>query len=433
MFDMMDKEVIIDIKGLKKQYKLGQINADTLQHRVQSWWAKRKGKTDPNSKVDNDVSNRISGQTIMALDGIDLKIYKGESLGIIGRNGSGKSTLLKILSRITAPTRGSVEITGRVTSMLEVGTGFDGELTGRENIYLNGAILGMTKSEIDTKIEEIIEFSEVRDFIDTPVKRYSSGMYSKLAFSVAAHLDSEIMVMDEVLAVGDVAFQNKCLRTMKDAVDHENKTVLYVSHNMNQIRRLCDRCIVLQDGKIIFQGDTEKAIDIYTEKSMTRKTSRHYGEYTRPAWVVEDRIRIISSEFLNSPNAVYEDGENPVVRLRWMSNDEIKNISLRLELRSLSDSRIGIYLLKDFAKSEKNQIYQTDVEFDISNLVNGTYDMVYTFFIVDKFSNNHNLDCVPGLSFTKTGSSANESLVWEIQNWGYMSLPGAKILANSKA
>ena len=176
----------------------------------------------------------------MALNGVSLKVHKGEALGIIGGNGAGKSTLLKLLSRVTSPTEGKITLNGRIASMLEVGTEFHGDLTGRENVYMNGAILVMTKAEIDSKMDDIIEFSEVRDFIDTPVKRYSSGMYVKLAFSVAAHLDSEIMIMDEVLAVGDMAFQKKCLDKMKSAVKESGKTVLYVSHNMNTIRQLCD-------------------------------------------------------------------------------------------------------------------------------------------------------------------------------------------------
>ena len=194
---MCGREIAVKIQGVKKRYKLGQIGGGTLQADLQSWWAKVRGKEDPNTKIGE---NRIAGETFMALNGIDLTIYEGERVGIIGRNGAGKSTLLKLLSRVTAPTEGDIDIYGRITSMLEVGTGFNGEMTGRENIYMNGAILGMTKAEIDSKMEDIIEFSEVRDFIDTPVKRYSSGMFVKLAFSVAAHLDSEIMIMDEVLA-----------------------------------------------------------------------------------------------------------------------------------------------------------------------------------------------------------------------------------------
>ena len=204
---------------MKKKYKLGQIGGGTLQADIQSWWAKKRGKIDPNSKIGQQ--QRLVGSSFMALNGIDLTIYQGEALGIIGGNGAGKSTLLKILSQVTAPTEGKIELYGRIASMLEVGTGFNGEMTGRENIYMNGAILGMTKSEIDNKMEDIIEFSEVREFIDTPVKRYSSGMYVKLAFSVAAHLDSEIMIMDEVLAVGDMSFQKKCLEKMRSVAEEE--------------------------------------------------------------------------------------------------------------------------------------------------------------------------------------------------------------------
>ncbi len=258
---MDNKEVSINIKDVKKQYKLGQIGGGTLQGELQSWWARKRGKEDPNTRIGQ--KERIKGSTFMALNGIDLTVYKGEALGIIGRNGAGKSTLLKLLSRITAPTEGEIDIYGRISSMLEVGTGFNGEMTGRENIYLNGAILGMTKAEIDSKMEDIIEFSEVREFIDTPVKRYSSGMYVKLAFSVAAHLDSEIMIMDEVLAVGDMAFQKKCLDRMREAANKEGRTVLYVSHNMNTIRQLCDRCIVMDQGKIIYDGEVEEAVKKY--------------------------------------------------------------------------------------------------------------------------------------------------------------------------
>ena len=256
-----NREVAIRLSGVKKMYKLGQIGGGTLQGDLQSWWARVRGKEDPNTKIGTD--QRLVGQTFMALNGIDLTVYKGEALGIIGGNGAGKSTMLKLLSRVTAPTEGEIDIYGRIASMLEVGTGFNGEMTGRENVYLNGAILGMTRAEIDAKMEQIIEFSEVREFIDTPVKRYSSGMYVKLAFSVAAHLDSEIMIMDEVLAVGDMAFQKKCLDKMRDATKLDGRTVLYVSHNMNTIRQLCDRCVVLDKGKVIYEGDVETAIAIY--------------------------------------------------------------------------------------------------------------------------------------------------------------------------
>ena len=260
----METKPIIEIENLKKRYKMGQIGATTFKADWESFWAKVRGKEDPNVKIGME---RLVGQTFMALNGVDLKIYPGEAIGIIGVNGAGKSTLLKLISRITAPTEGKIILRGKVASLLEVGTGFNPELTGRENIYLNGTILGMKKEEIDAKINDIIEFSECRDFIDTPVKRYSSGMYVKLAFSVSAHLDNDIMIMDEVLAVGDVNFQKKCIDKMNDTITKEGRTVLYVSHNMATIRQLCKRCIVLRDGKIIYDGDVEEAIKIYSDET----------------------------------------------------------------------------------------------------------------------------------------------------------------------
>lgn len=268
-----NKEIAVKVSGVKKMYKLGQIGGGTLQADLQSWWARVRGKEDPNTKIGEE--QRSNGTTFMALNGVDLTIYKGEAVGIIGGNGAGKSTLLKLLSRVTAPTEGEIDIYGRIASMLEVGTGFNQELTGRENVYMNGAILGMTKAEIDAKMEQIIEFSEVREFIDTPVKRYSSGMYVKLAFSVAAHLDSEIMIMDEVLAVGDINFQQKCLQKMRNVAQEEGRTVLYVSHNMSTIKSLCNRCIVLDKGRVIFNGNVDDAINVYN-KSYQLELKKEY-------------------------------------------------------------------------------------------------------------------------------------------------------------
>jgi len=284
-------------------YRLGQIGGGTLQGDLQSWWARKRGKEDPNLKIGSD--QRLIGQTFMALNGIDLEIKKGEAVGIIGKNGAGKSTLLKILSRVTAPTEGTIDIYGRITSMLEVGTGFHPEMTGRENVYMNGAILGMTRAEIDSKMDQIIEFSEVGDFIDTPVKRYSSGMYVKLAFSVAAHLDSEIMIMDEVLAVGDMKFQQKCLNKMRDAATVQGKTVLYVSHNMNTIRKLCDRCIVLSEGKVIFDGDVEQAIEKYFGVNNTSQPTVNLDDIKREKYYANGPARMTALK-VKTENSVFE-------------------------------------------------------------------------------------------------------------------------------
>ena len=243
-------ELAIKIDHVSKEYRLGAIGGGTLKGDLQSWIARMQGKEDPNSKIGQGTDINI-GERFHALDDVSFEVKKGEAVGIIGHNGAGKSTLLKLLSRVTAPTKGIISYNGRIASMLEVGTGFHPELTGQENVYMNGAILGMTKEEIAQKFDQIVEFAEMEKFIDTPVKRYSSGMYVKLAFSVAAHLDSEIMIMDEVLAVGDMAFQKKCLEKMREAAQIQGRTVLYVSHNMNTIRQLCSRCIVLSKGRVI--------------------------------------------------------------------------------------------------------------------------------------------------------------------------------------
>ena len=277
---MQDQDLMIRLTGVSKVYRLGEIGSGTLQQDLQSWIAKRRGLADPNRKI--GFESIRSDEPFYALKDIDLSVRRGECLGIIGGNGAGKSTLLKLISRVTGPTEGEIDLYGRVTSMLEVGTGFHGEMTGRENIYLNGAILGMSRKEIDAILEEIIDFSEVREFIDTPVKRYSSGMYVKLGFAVAAHLKSEIVIMDEVLAVGDIAFQKKCIGKMLQGAHEEGRTILYVSHNMNTVRDLCDRCIVLNRGKIIYDGDVEKAISYYSSFLLNASGSvRDYSGYVR--------------------------------------------------------------------------------------------------------------------------------------------------------
>ncbi|MBN1304025.1 MAG: ABC transporter ATP-binding protein [Anaerolineales bacterium] len=274
---------VISVESLSKVYRLGQIGTGTFSHDLNLWWARVHGKPNPMRRIgETDHGNR-AGDEIWALRDINFSVQQGEVLGIIGRNGAGKSTLLKILSRITSPTRGRIRVKGRVASLLEVGTGFHPELTGRENIYLNGAILGMSRFEIDRKFDEIVDFSGVETFIDTPVKRYSSGMYVRLAFAVAAHLDPEILVVDEVLAVGDAEFQKKCLGKMGE-VAKGGRTVLFVSHNLPMIRQLCRRAILLNRGDLVQQGDSERVVSDYLAKAFA-------GQYS------EDVCSIISSFF----------------------------------------------------------------------------------------------------------------------------------------
>lgn len=256
---------VISVENLTKQYDLGVIGTGTLSRDLERWWAKVRGKQDPFAIIGREHMQKQKGESILALDDVSFSVKQGEALGIIGRNGAGKSTLLKILSRVTAPTSGVLKVKGRIGSLLEVGTGFHPELTGRENVYLNGAILGMKKAEVTRKFEEIVAFSGVEKFIDTPVKRYSSGMYVRLAFAVAAHLDPEILIVDEVLAVGDAEFQKKCLGKMGDVAE-QGRTVLFVSHNMTAIQNLCENAIWLDQGKIRESGKSEGVIDLYLSK-----------------------------------------------------------------------------------------------------------------------------------------------------------------------
>ena len=279
---------VVKAEQVSKQYRLGTVGTGTLSHDLNRWWYRVRGKEDPYLKIgeSNDRTTRGDSDYVWALQDVNFEVNHGDVVGIIGRNGAGKSTLLKILSRTTAPTTGSVKIKGRVASLLEVGTGFHPELTGRENIYLNGAILGMTKQEIARKFDEIVDFAGVERYIDTPVKRYSSGMYVRLAFAVAAHLEPEILIVDEVLAVGDAEFQKKCLGKMKDVSVKEGRTVLFVSHNMAAVVSLCDRGLVMANGRLAFDGTIGDCVKHYLQKTVSNA-----GHYIRQSALMEDCIR----------------------------------------------------------------------------------------------------------------------------------------------
>ena len=420
---MENKEIAIRLSGVKKMYRLGQIGGGTLQGDLQSWWARVRGKEDPNTKIGTD--QRLVGQTFMALNGIDLTVYKGEALGIIGGNGAGKSTMLKLLSRVTAPTEGEIDIYGRIASMLEVGTGFNGEMTGRENVYMNGAILGMTKAEIDAKMEDIIEFSEVREFIDTPVKRYSSGMYVKLAFSVAAHLDSEIMIMDEVLAVGDMAFQKKCLDKMRAAAKEQGRTVLYVSHNMNTIRQLCDRCIVLDKGKVVFEGEAEEAIGIYlknnaapmgTEIDLSQSRMKHLPK--------EIHGKIMHISLVGKDEPIYKYGEKIpyVVQLKAMR--DIEAPCLRLEIRTDDDMPIAATYMQELSKIPANTQNTYAFTFNTPGLVPGRYKTCVVLYEVNELGDYVDLDAVwPGFVFDIVDSDERIKVKWNTRHWGRIYVP----------
>jgi len=268
---------VISIENVSKSYQLGVINTGTFYGDLKRWWARQRGRSDPYQKIGEVDHGNRQGETLWALKDVNFQVRQGEALGIIGHNGAGKSTLLKILSRVTVPTSGEVKVRGRIASLLEVGTGFHPELTGRENVFLNGAIMGMSRIEVAQKFDEIVAFSGVEQFIDTPVKRYSSGMYVRLAFAVAAHLDPEILVVDEVLAVGDMDFQKKCLGKMNDVAE-TGRTVLFVSHNMTAITRLCERVILMEKGGVISDGVSTDVIAHYLSSSIGAHASKEWAD-----------------------------------------------------------------------------------------------------------------------------------------------------------
>lgn len=421
------EELAIKIEHVTKQYRLGTIGGGTLRGDLQSFIARKRGLEDPNSKIGSKQPAKV-GERFLALDDISFEVRKGEAVGIIGHNGAGKSTLLKLLSRVTAPTSGKISFNGRIASMLEVGTGFHPELTGRENVYMNGAILGMTRAEIDRKFDKIVEFAEMKKFIDTPVKRYSSGMYVKLAFSVAAHLDSEIMVMDEVLAVGDMKFQQKCLGRMGDAANSEGRTVLYVSHNMNTIRQLCRRCIVMDHGKIIFDGNTEEAIAIYMENdSKMALTIDCSGE--RSYKDIDGKIRFENITFLNRADSpIYNQGERVQLKVRYIANKELHNFAFRVVIQTPDKVRVGMAM--------SGQILHTDpgthsfhVEFPIDWLAPGKYNIVLVVTSINEFGTEQvhdRTECT--CTFEKVIKVAsNNQMTWVRSAWGNIMIPDLKV------
>ena len=324
-------------ENISKQYRLGQVGTGTLTHDLNRYWHKIRGKEDPYLKIGeaNDRSSKGSSDYVWSLRDINFEIEQGDAVGIIGRNGAGKSTLLKILSKVTQPTTGKIYTQGRIASLLEVGTGFHPEMTGRENIFLNGAILGMTQKEIKRKFDEIVDFSGVERYIDTPVKRYSSGMYVRLAFAVAAHLESEILIVDEVLAVGDAEFQKKCLGKMNDVTKGEGRTILFVSHNLTAIKELCRSGILLDQGRSIYTGGIEEAVIEYQKSSLTKSSYFHEGNLEDA--LGNENIRIL--EFSATPeNGKLIDVDSGIkVKLKFYNFSPNINLDSTFELRTFEE------------------------------------------------------------------------------------------------
>ncbi|MBN1251704.1 MAG: ABC transporter ATP-binding protein [Bacteroidales bacterium] len=338
-------ETVIKLENIGKQYRLGTVGSQTLRGDLQRWWYNLRGKDDPFLKIGQ--SNQLNQKSIIknhnsnyvwALNDINLEVKQGQILGIIGKNGAGKSTLLKLLSRVTTPTTGNIKVKGRIASLLEVGTGFHPELTGRENIFLNGAILGMTKAEIRSKFDEIVDFSGVEKYIDTPVKRYSSGMYVRLAFAVAAHLEPDILVVDEVLAVGDAEFQKKAIGKMQDVSSGQGRTVLFVSHNMASVKMLCSKGILLQEGNIIFDGNIIDTINSYVSKKENISGSIDFSVkvegirkyYSGEARISSIRLHNDKSETVNT----LQSGEKIIIKIGFIVYNEISNVFFDLKINS---------------------------------------------------------------------------------------------------
>lgn len=332
-------KVVIKAENISKQYRLGLVGTGTVRDDMKRWWYNLRGKEDPFLKIGeaNDRSSKGESDYVWSLRDINFEINQGDSVGIIGRNGAGKSTLLKILSQVTQPTTGKIYTKGRIASLLEVGTGFHPEMTGRENIYLNGAILGMRKHEITRKFDEIVAFSGVERYIDTPVKRYSSGMYVRLAFAVAAHLESEILIVDEVLAVGDAEFQKKCLGKMNDVSKGEGRTVLFVSHSMASVKKLCNKGIVLHHGETVFNGNVESAINYYENNLIAtdRNLSIEYSD--SPSLPMQ----IKSVNLLNSKlNKLFTTEDELVFEFEFLTRENVEGAYITIDLKDSNDELV---------------------------------------------------------------------------------------------
>ncbi len=384
-------EVILKVEDLSKQYRLGTIGTGTISHDLNRWWAKVRGKEDPFLKVGevNDRTSKGNSEYVWVLNDINFSLNRGEVLGIIGKNGAGKSTLLKILSQVTGPTLGSIKSKGRIASLLEVGTGFHPEMTGKENIYLNGAILGMTKKEISSKLDEIIEFSGTERYIDTPVKRYSSGMRVRLAFAVAAHLDPDILIVDEVLAVGDAEFQKKAIGKMKDVSQGEGRTVLFVSHNMASIKTLCNRCIVLKNGEVAFDGGVLEGVDFYQQINSLQGGDSEWSEENAPG---NDKLRLLSIEATPQKGKIIDLASG--IKIKYIIQNNQENITLGTTLEILNqDDVLVLHVGKLIAENKSSEKGKYSVEFIIPPyfLNNDLYQVNLIFgedrrYLIEKFN-----------------------------------------------
>lgn len=422
---MSEQPIALHVSNIKKKYIIKHITKrpDSKIERLKLMGYNLLHPVKANAKED-----------FWALNGVSFDVKQGEKVGIIGKNGAGKSTLLKIISRITEPTDGKIEFYGKISSMLEVGTGFNAELTGRENIYLNGAILGMTRAEIDRKLDDIIEFSEVGKFIDTPVKRYSSGMFVRLAFAVASHLEPDILLVDEVLAVGDTRFQKKCINKMKSIAD-SGKTILFVSHQMNTIRQLCDRVVVLKEGQVIYDGEVEEGIRLYNSEAYLEK-QLHYDYTDLPRYPDFDlkKAQVMSLSVLKNETSIYEANEPIEFRLRIkVKVPDLGDLSFRMMIWHADETPIETAFTKTFANITNVGDYDVEVKINDHHLAPGLYKLTIILSGGDSSANSENLDYVyPAFVFevlNADGTSKNWSRSW---GWVHMDDVDVKLIGEKK-
>ena len=387
----------IEFNHVSKMYQLGIVGTGTISNDLKRWWAMSvRGKEDPFLKVGqtNDRATKGTSDFVFALKDIDFKVEQGDVVGIIGKNGAGKSTLLKLLSRITAPTSGIIKAKGRIASLLEVGTGFHPELTGRENVYLNGTIMGMTRHEIDAKFDEIVDFAGVERYIDTPTKRYSSGMQVRLGFAVAAFLEPEILVVDEVLAVGDAEFQKKAIGKMNDVATNGGRTVLFVSHNMNSVRQLCRSGVVLKNGMVEMTGTADECVDFYMETSISDLVKESVIDNKfRKDTNRTNQMEYLNIKMLNDPaNMATEEPLHLQMKIK-RNNPKIKEAQFGIFINNTSDVRVASCYTKPVALPEEGDTFEVDVVIPTHHLAKGLYkvDMNISSFNYQAFARDHDL------------------------------------------
>jgi len=413
----------IEFNNISKIYRLGLVSTGTLAHDMKRWWTMNvRGKEDPYLTIGetNDRSTKGDSDYVWALKDIDFKVEQGDVVGIIGKNGAGKSTLLKILSKVTAPTTGTIRARGRIGSLLEVGTGFHPEMTGRENIYMNGAILGMTKHEISKKLDEIIDFSGCERYIDTPVKRYSSGMMVRLGFAVAAHLDPEILVVDEVLAVGDAEFQKKAIGKMQDVSKGEGRTVLFVSHNMGSIRQLCRNAIVLEKGRIIHQSEAHSAVDFYLGRNIEDKRSAQVIVSDEQ----HDKNRSLDVKFLSftfaKEDPTFASDEDIDIEIKVTASSS-KECRINCTIFNVEGTPVGSNTSMDTFQIEAGETKTLLYTIQNTRLAMGTYTISFSIGSGDASQGETNYDVVQqiiGFEIDKISRSGDSYYAKWDRGWG---------------